>query len=49
MPLEIIGPFYSAIMGPHDAEQLFRFEELIQPLLPEVEWILFTTPLSFLS
>jgi hypothetical protein len=46
-PLEIVGLLYSAIMGPHDAEQLFRFEELIHFLSPRVEWIPSTAdPLS---
>jgi hypothetical protein len=37
---EIIGLFYSALIGPNDIEQLFRFEELIQFVSPSVEWIL---------
>jgi hypothetical protein len=41
-PPEIIELLYSAIVGPEDAEQLFRFEELIQLLSPRVEWILST-------
>ena len=39
-PPEIVELFYSALIGPADIEQLFRFEELIQFLSPGVEWIL---------
>ena len=41
-PPEIVELFYSALIGPADVEQLFRFEELIQFLWPRVEWILST-------
>ena len=39
-PPEIVDLFYSALIGPADVEQLFRFEELIQFVSPRVEWIL---------
>ena len=39
-PPEIVELFYSALIGPADVEQLYRFEELIQFLSPSVEWIL---------
>jgi hypothetical protein len=39
-PPEIVELFYSALIGPADVEQLFRFEELIQFVSPRVEWIL---------
>jgi hypothetical protein len=41
-PPEIVELFYSALIGPADVEQLFRFEELIQFVSPGVEWILST-------
>ena len=41
-PPEIVELFYSALIGPNDIEQLYRFEELIQFLSPRVEWILST-------
>src|SRR5215469_5888488 len=37
---EIAELFYSALIGPNDVEQRFRFEELTQFLSPRVEWIL---------
>ncbi len=39
-PPEIVELFYSALIGPNDVEQLFRFEEFFQFLSPKVEWIL---------
>lgn len=41
-PPEIAELFYSALIGPNDIEQLFRFEELVQFVSPKVEWILWS-------